>query len=158
MLEDDYRQRYRRLLNELVCRVQIPEEWSSSYFSENGVLPTAWNERRRFVRHCYRAKCVLELQSTLPAIDRRPGFFAVYSRDISRNGISFLHVAELFPDERCRLWLPTQQVALRVARCRRYNSQCFLIGARTIQERDADAANESGRERLLPAEDVHASF
>lgn len=139
MLEIDYRERLERLVNELDCGVQIPEEWADDYFAQSGVLPTAWNERRRFVRHAFRTKCILELVTSLPAIERNESLFVVYGRDVSRSGFAFLHVREMYPDEECRLWLPTQRVFLRVARCRRLNSRCFLVGARTIETEAAES-------------------
>lgn len=129
MLDKRYQADLKSLLAGLECRVCIPEEWRETYFQERGPEATKWNDRRRYPRHKFRTKSVLELRTTLAAIPRDQAFFAVYTRDFSRNSLSFLHVEQLFPCERVHLWLPNRRRGFRVSSCRRYNENCYLIGA-----------------------------
>jgi hypothetical protein len=129
MLDTSHRANLNDLLASLEDRIQLPEEWRD-YFSESGVLPAYQNESRRFVRRRIRARVVLELGQTLPAIKRDPALHCVYLRDVSRTGVSFLHADELFPAEDCEIWLPQQKLHVTIVRCRRKTARCYLIGAR----------------------------
>jgi len=148
MLEEHYRQQYEQLLKSLECHVEIPAEWQDDYFREQGPAATRWEEQRRFVRHCLRTKAVLEVAPSLPAIPRQPAFYAVFTRDLSRGGIGFLHADQLFPGERCRLWLPTQCLPFLITHCRRLNGRCYLIGAKAERHDSPEARQQERRHRL----------
>ena len=134
MLEKHDQSNAKILIDRLECNVVLPESWRDDYFSRQGVMPTDLNERRRFVLHAVRTKAVMNIAQTLPAFERTPEFYAVYTYDVSRTGIALLHVNELLPGERCQLWMPTQTVNLIVMRCRFYNPRCYLIGTRFENE------------------------
>jgi PilZ domain len=143
MLDERYRQEFLSLSQRLDCGVVLPDEWNDRYFQETGVAPTSHYERRGFVRHLYRMKAVLSIEQTLPSISREADLVAVYCRDISRTGIGFLHAAQLYPGETGRLMLPTHAVTITVAGCRKFNSQCYLIGARFRSESDGNGAEQN---------------
>jgi len=129
MLESDYRLQVNQLLAALDNRIELPPQWSD-YFAKRGAMPTAYNEQRRFVRHYCRARAVLEIQQCLPEVRREHTFEAVYLKDISRNGISIVHSSQLFPEERCTLWLPDRKLSAIVVRSKRLNPQCYVVGLR----------------------------
>lgn len=149
MLEKHYQSTLRQLLNTIPCNVEIPAEWAEHFFHEVGPEKTKWDERRRFVRHRYRTKCILETGPSLPAIARSVGYFAVYTRDLSRGGISLLHIEQLFPGERGYLWLPTQRMPVVVRHCRRLNSRCYLIGAESVCAESRAVQQEQRRMRVM---------
>lgn len=129
MLVDENGQYIESLLEVLQCHVKIPEEWSDTFFHESGPITTSFDERRRFVRHRFRSRALLDIHRTLPNVDRSPNRHVVYTCDVARSGFGFLHFEQLFPGEEGMLWLPTQSFGIRVSRCRKLNSDCFLIGA-----------------------------
>ena len=128
MLENSYTDQIDMLLSKLSCDVQVPSEWTD-FFSRQGMLPSIEGDRRRFGRKYMPGKAVLEITNTLPSINRQQLVHAVYTRDISRGGISFLHVDQLYPGEAGRLWLPDRRLPVEVVRCSRVNSQCYVVGA-----------------------------
>ena len=128
MLETEYSNQIDDLLAKLSCDVQIPSEWGD-FFARQGMLPSIEGDRRRFARKHMPGTAVLEITTTIPSIDRQQLVHAVYTRDISRGGVSFLHVAQLYPGEAGRLWLPDRRWLFEVVRCRRVNSQCYVVGA-----------------------------
>ncbi|MCH7865187.1 MAG: hypothetical protein IIC56_08255 [Proteobacteria bacterium] len=87
------------------------------------------DERRGFARHIYRTKAVLQLETSLPAVPRKTEYVAVYSRDLSKSGVGFLHSEQLYPGEKCLLLLPTHTMPIDVMSCRKLNTQCYLVGA-----------------------------
>lgn len=143
MLDQRHRQEVMTLLQQLECRIVLPDAWTDRYFQESGVAATSYDERRGFVRHIYRTKAVLSIEQSLPAIRREPELVAVYSRDISRTGVGFLHSDQLFPGETCRLLLLTHAVTVTVASCRKLNDQCYLIGARFRPDPASEAAERN---------------
>jgi hypothetical protein len=84
------------------------------------------------VRKYFRTTAALEIKTTLPAIVRQPTVRAIYTRDISRGSISFLHTEQLYPGEECRLWLTDRRIDVTIARCSKVNSQCYVV-AGTIE-------------------------
>ncbi|OHB73408.1 MAG: hypothetical protein A2V70_11625 [Planctomycetes bacterium RBG_13_63_9] len=114
----------------LECRIQIPRKWLR-YFEMQGVLGTVMNDCRRFPRFHCRACAVLHYRRTLPAVPRVEGRYAVLTRDVSREGVCFLHEEELYPCEEMALDLPGgKHMGIRVFRCAKHNDRCFEIGAR----------------------------
>jgi hypothetical protein len=62
-------------------------------------------------------------------IERPRADFAVLTTDVSRQGVAFLHSAQLFPGEVVTVWFPAEKLACRVMRCLKHNANCFEIGA-----------------------------
>lgn len=131
MLDTGYLNDLNRILAALEDRIELSPVEKLTYFRpETSAPPMVPNEKRSFTRRSFRARAVLELQQTLPAIERVRGFHCIYTHDVSRTGIGFLHADELYPGEKCRLWLPQQQLEAVVVRCRRKGDRCYVIGAR----------------------------
>ncbi len=128
MLEEDYSTLLERLLSTCECDIAVASEWEASLTS-GGVIPPLPNDQRAFLRHRYARRVLLEYQNTFSSIPRKRGQTLVVTRDLSRDGIAFLHAEQLFPGERITLWLPTGKKTYVVQRCLQHNEKCFEIGA-----------------------------
>jgi hypothetical protein len=128
MLEDDDQHEMTSRLATLNCAVEVPLSLRSR-LSARGPKPLARDDRRRFARFSTPAKMLLDIQTTIPGIERAPQTFVVLTIDVSREGVAFLHASELFPGELAILWFPDGQLACRIVRCLRHNAACFEIGA-----------------------------
>ncbi|HUE16992.1 MAG TPA: hypothetical protein VMR25_22635, partial [Planctomycetaceae bacterium] len=106
MLEDDYQQDLISRLGQILCRVEVPHSLRHLLSYRGPELRSA-DERRRFVRFSSPGKTLLEMTTTIKCIERPSQIFAVLTTDVSREGVAFLHVAQLFPGEVPVLWFPT---------------------------------------------------
>ena len=89
--------------------------------SPKGPLPVEYVDKRRHRRFHYRQKAILTHNGR---------HAAVYTKDIARRGLCFLHSQQLLPLEEVSLSLPTgDRVRLVVRRCRRKQDNCFECGA-----------------------------
>lgn len=129
MLDCDHQLLVNELIQKLECKVKLPDNLEDNFFDGQGEVHDGYDERRRFVRRKCRTKGILELDQTLPQIERSKKTHAVITSDISRGGFGFYHFEQLFPGERAKLWLPTQRFAVVIARCTRIGENCYLIGA-----------------------------
>jgi hypothetical protein len=127
MLEDDDQQELSLRLSQTVCEVDVPRSLQHR-LSRRGAQLANGEERRRFTRFAFLTKTLLELTTTITCIERQAGLFAVLTTDVSRDGVAFLHVSQLFPGEVVSLWFPTGPLACRVMRCLKHNANCFEIG------------------------------
>ncbi|MBI3863740.1 MAG: PilZ domain-containing protein [Planctomycetia bacterium] len=131
MLDASYLHNLNQVLASLEDRIELSPAEKLTYFrAGSNTLPTFPNENRGFTRQQFRVRAVLDLRQSLPTIDRERTFHCVYTRDISRTGIGFLHADELYPGEECRLWLPQQERPVAVVHCVRKGRRCYIIGAR----------------------------
>jgi hypothetical protein len=128
MLEDDYQRQLSKLLAACECDVAVPSEWQDR-LSRRGLGPAMPSDRRRFVRHTFPCRAILEMRQTLPAIPRRHIIKQVVTRDLSREGIGFLASQQLYPGERIALWLPRGKKNLTVVRCVEHGENCYEVGA-----------------------------
>jgi PilZ domain len=124
MLEnDDAMNRIARLNT----RVMLPEDF---FAKQNGPTPTCWEDLRQFPRYNFRSAAALEVQHSLPAVERSGQAERVFVKDISRTAVAILHAEQLFPGE--RIWLTVSDGVRRgatVARCRRVQKGCFEVAA-----------------------------
>ena len=109
------------ILAQLPCSVELPEEWRD-YFEHNGMIPADFNDRRQFPRFYIRGKAILKIGDEIAC---------VYTKDVSRNSIAFIHHEQLFPKQRPTLLLPNgmQRTAV-IIRCQRIQRKCFECAAR----------------------------
>jgi hypothetical protein len=128
MLDANRLKKLKAVLNALPCRVVVPSEWKD-FFARRGPLASLGDEYRRFVRQHFPSRALLELTTSITAIPRADAQHVVLMKDLSRQGVAFLHVAQLFPGERVELTLPTGRIAYTVVRCLRHNHRCYEIGA-----------------------------
>ncbi|BBO35205.1 PilZ domain-containing protein [Lacipirellula parvula] len=104
------------------ARVELSAEEAHAFFSLKGPMGRRDDNRRAFHRFFMRSEAVL----------LGDGFvYAVYTCDISRQGIGFLSPRQLLPHQKCKLELPNgSRFDVLIKRCRRENDNCFVCGAR----------------------------
>lgn len=123
------------------CEVELPPVWEN-YFRQSGAMPTFDGDGRRFPRFYARRKAVIEHRQTLPAKPRASAWHAVYMKNISRQGLGFLHSEQLFPSEQMRIMLADDILReIEVIHCRRIQRSCYEIGAIFVGSRGGEAAN-----------------
>ena len=122
------------------CPVVLPE-WLLADFPKRGMAPTEYHEARRYPRYHLRGhneKALLQCLPTLPtlpALTRPPVVWPVYTLNVSRGGLGFLHFEQLFPGEWTRFMLPGKITRLaEVVWCRRLGSRCYAVGARWLEK------------------------
>lgn len=121
------------------CDVELPAVWEN-FFEQSGVMPTFDGDGRRFPRFYARRQAALEHRPTLPAKPRARTWRGVYLKNVSRQGLGFLHSEQLFPSERMRIMLSDDLLReIEVIHCRRIRRRCYEIGARFV----GDAGGES---------------
>jgi hypothetical protein len=113
------------LWNCAVTKVQLPEELSQDFFARRGTTPGYYENKRNYHRYYMRGKALLKRGETV---------LGSYTKDISRQGVGFLSPVPLMPKERVKLHVPTAELSLEVARCRRLDQGCFECGARFALE------------------------
>lgn len=117
-------------LSKLEC-CAAPPSGEREFLSKTGLMPIDGEDRRRYARYYFRRKAVVKTLPTLPAFGRAENIACVYIRDISKQGVGFLYPEQLYPSERCVLFLPELGHRLvEVSSCRRLAAGCFAIGTR----------------------------
>ncbi len=116
------------------CKVELPATWQD-FFNETGLTPTYSGDPRRFPRYRAPNKAALEYRQTLPGKPRPSGWHGIYAKDISREGLGFLHSEQLYPRERMRIVLSDGiPRVVEVVHCRRVQRLCYEIGARFVAD------------------------
>jgi hypothetical protein len=106
-------------------KVTLSDSFRKAFFAPHGAMPMFHDNRRAYHRYFMRGKAVV----------LRGGItLAAYTKDVSRQGVGFLSPVQLMPKEKVKLRLPTAQLSLEVARCRRVDQGCFECGARFALE------------------------
>lgn len=124
--EDDSRKLIEALWEQLGCAVDLAED-DAVYFAAQGFLPAAYTDKRRFRRIHFRDRAVLEHDNA---------HYAVYTKDICRSGVAFLHAHQLFPGDRVRLFLASGLVlSLVIRRSIQIRDQCFECGGELVATR-----------------------
>ena len=107
------------------AKVQLPAPMSKDFFARRGAMPLWQENKRAYHRYYMRGKALLK---------RGNAVLGSYTKDVSRQGVGFLSPVQLMPKERVKLHLPTAELSLEVARCRRVDQGCFDCGARFAME------------------------
>jgi hypothetical protein len=128
MLDKNYQQQLKLRLSQTECRIQVPRSMAHLFRPGSRAFRRE-DDRRRFQRFAFPKKVLLEIETTIPGIERTPEFFAVLTLDLCLSGVAFLHCQELFPGETPWVWFQGGKVRCRIARCLRHNARCFEIGA-----------------------------
>jgi len=125
-------------LRQLRCDVELPKSMAG-FLTQVEEPSIQSHDNRRFARRAARTVAALEHRQTFPLIPRQVEWHKIFTRDISRGGLAFLHSCQLYPRERMRVLLPDpavakmvpdrQQGVIEVARCRRLAPRCYEIGA-----------------------------
>ena len=112
-----------------VCHVLLPPSWTD-FFEVRGPVRCEYDDRRAFRRVYFRGEAQLTVGDE---------HFCVYTKDVSRSGMSFLHHQQLFPLDRATIWLPDDDSAqLEVVCCTRLGERCYACGAQAVDEADRD--------------------
>ena len=120
-----------RLPSNVKCEVDLPPEWDDQDRLPRGPFPTCSNDRRRFPRFHYRLRAILQCQASFPALSCSRELYMVYTMNISRGGLAFLHSEQLFPRQQICIWMQGGvKHELQVVRCHQLNDRCFEVGAR----------------------------
>jgi hypothetical protein len=134
----------------LKCEVNLPAWWEDSS-DKTGLLPGKYVDRRRHPRYHFRVSAALQYRQTFPALPRPDVRHRVFTKDLSRSGLSFLHSESLFPRERMQLFLPQHGArTIEVVWCTRIQERCFHVGARFV-ERSGGLRGENGDRDNDPA-------
>jgi PilZ domain len=107
------------------AKAQLPGALSRDFFDRRGPMTLHFENKRNYHRYYMRGKALLKRGDVL---------FGTYTKDVSRQGLGFLSPVQLMPKERVKLQLPTAELSLEVARCRRVDNACFECGARFALE------------------------
>jgi hypothetical protein len=118
-----------KLINRLwacaTATAQLPEAMSKDFFAHRGPMESHFDNKRNYHRYYLRTKALVK---------RGQAVLGTYTKDVSRQGVGFLSPVQLLPKERVILHLPTAELSLEVARCRRVDQGCFECGARFALE------------------------
>ncbi|HVX60856.1 MAG TPA: hypothetical protein VHC19_09645 [Pirellulales bacterium] len=116
------------------CRVELPEAWDD-YFDRAGPIPSFPGDNRRFPRYYIRGRAAMAIIDALPGKPRDESWHGVYTKEISREGLRFLHSEQLFPREKLQIIMPDGQTRIvEVARCRRVQPACYDVKTRFAPE------------------------
>ena len=134
---DNHAQPIADSIHSLPCHVKLPAQWQET-FEKMGPAPTSAQDTRRFSRFYCRGsqgRAALEYRQSLPALPRKYGWYGVYTMDISRGSLGFLHSEPLYPGERMRVMMSNgRHQVVEVVRCCRIGDQCFQIGSRFVSD------------------------
>ena len=130
----DQEQKLVQTVGPLKCDLELPDAWKDR-FRQTGRLPGKYTDRRRHPRYHFRVCAALEYRQTFPTLPRPKGWHKIFTNDLSRGGLSFLHSEPLFPRERMQIALPGQGAKIiEVVWCARVQDRCFQIGARFVEQ------------------------
>lgn len=117
----------------LNCNVELPPSWKDYVGKSGSAVPVA-EQTRSFVRRYFCTAAALQCRQTFAALHRPEAWHRVYTKDMSRDGLSFFHSEQLFPRERIRIVLidGTQRI-LDIICCRRIQARCFEVEARFVE-------------------------
>ena len=134
MLDRDHAMRpLAEVLASLRCEIELPPSWQDRP-GKTGSLATGSEQTRRFARRCFCMPAALRHLQTFPALSRPETWCRVYTKDVSRDGLSFLHSEQLFPRERTQLILiDGTRRTVEAVRCRRIQDRCFEVEARFVE-------------------------
>ena len=105
-----------QLWDSLGCKIALPKG-EEEYLREKESTPAVYLERRRFHRFNFRQRAIME-KDGVP--------FAIYTKDISREPLGFLHAEQLFPCECVTVCLRNgRRLPLEIVRCRRLAEHCY---------------------------------
>jgi hypothetical protein len=124
----------------LPCKVQLPDTWAEG---ADKVAPsvTVYEELRRFCRWEFCSVAALEYHPSFPFLRSPSTWHRVYTINLARGGLSFLHSEPLFPRERAGIvLLDGSDHEIEIVRCRRIQDCCFEIGSRFVEISDTAKA------------------
>lgn len=103
------------------------------YFNKSGPLPISFDDVRRFPRFYFRSVA----EATIHPIGKKqePLQCFLLTRDLSRSGLSLLHNAQLFPQQRLEITLDGQAPRpIVVVWCKRQSPGSYLVGCKFVAD------------------------
>ena len=138
----DQEQKLVSAVGPLKCDVKLPSSYEDDA-CQTGQLPGAYSDRRRHPRFSFHVCAALLYRQTLPALSRPDGWHKVFTKDLARGGLSFLHSEPLFPRERMQLVIPGQaERTIEVVSCARVQKRCFRVGVRFVEKTQESGATD----------------
>lgn len=117
----------------LPCDVQLPNTWLKGE-GDRKAFVAVHEEPRRFRRCKFCASAALEYRQSFQSMRRPSTWHRIYTVNLARGGLSFLHSEQLFPQERAGIiLLDGGDHDIEIVRCRRIQDRCFEIGARFVK-------------------------
>lgn len=105
-------------------------------------------EKRRHERHLFMVKADIKYVKSFGQHGSRPNEFTVFTKDLSRSGLSFLHEHEMYVGEIIQVEVTvettTRALLVRVTRCRRAGLKVFDIAGEFITAEEAAQAQDAG--------------
>ena len=104
-------------------------------------------EKRRHTRHLYMVEAHVRYVKRFNQVGNCPNEFTVYTKDLSRSGLSFLHEHEMYAGEVVQLEVKIKAdfcrtFLVRVARCRRAGLKVFNVACEFINDDEAKAGTD----------------
>ena len=104
------------------AQAELPAQMAHDFFASKGPMRGSDENRRAFHRFYMRSEALLIGDGYT---------YAIYTCDISRQGIGFISPRQLLPHQKCTLQLPNgSRFDVLIKRCRRKSDRCYLCGAR----------------------------
>ena len=118
------------MIESLPCAVQLPDNWGEGTGNDDS-CGAVHQEGRRHRRWKFCSSAALQYRQSFPSMRRPPGWHRVYTVNLARGGLSFLHSEQLFPQEWAEIvFLDGSDRQIEIMRCRWIQDRCFEIGAR----------------------------
>lgn len=103
-------------------------------------------EKRRHKRHLYMVEARITYVKRFDQMSSCPNEFVVYTKDLSRSGLSFLHEHEMYLGEIAQVDVgtgdDTRCFVVKITRCRRAGLKVFNIAGEFITETEAEEAKK----------------
>ena len=126
----------RNIIESFPCEVQLPDNWVEGADNNESFI-AVYEESRRHHRWNFCSTAALEYRQSFPSMRRPSGWHRVYTVNVSRGGLSFLHSEQLFPQELAEIvFLDGSTHQIKIVRCCWIQERCFEIGARFITFHD----------------------
>ena len=130
--------------------------------NEQGREPNKGAEKRRYDRHLYMVEATITYVKRFDRLSACRDEFTVYTKDISRSGMSFLHEHEMVAGEvvRAEVTLKSGEqrtLLLQIIRCRRAGLKVFNIAGDFITEDEAEAIEEPDAPKAAEKSDAPES-
>jgi hypothetical protein len=125
-------ERLTQIVGPLQSEVSLPESWRQLR-RDDQPRPSIPGDWRQYPRWTLPAVAAMRYVKPLLALKRSDSWFAVYSVDVSRNGVCFLHLEQAYPTEQLQLlFADERKLFVEVMRCRRLQEKCYEVGARFV--------------------------
>ena len=121
--------------------------------------------KRRHERHLYMVEARIKYVKRFDQLSTCPDKFTVYTKDLSRSGLSFLHEHEMYVGEIVQVEVVVENISrgfmMKLVRCRRAGLKVFDIAGEFITadeaKQTATSAKKAGKKPKQPPEATETS-